>query len=87
MTREKAKTFFIQKYQGAHHVQVYFKYEVILREGMQLYPPRCLENFMDEVCDFVQDEHNAILGGREYLGMTEYRNSAMDYDGIDPERV
>ena len=87
MTRPCAKAFFIQKYQEAHHVHVYFKYEVILREGMQLYPPRCLENFMDEVCDFVQDEHNGILGGREYLGLTEYKNSAMDYDGTDFERV
>ena len=42
---------------------------------------------MDEICDYVQDKYCGVLSGHEYLGLSEWNNSVMEFDGNDPERV
>ena len=89
MTRQASEDVFLQKYQFALHIHIFWKYNILVSESKYTFPKRCLLENMEETCDHMNDKHTVFLKSQKskLVNITEFKNTAMDFNGNDPDKV
>ena len=89
MTGQAAEDVFLQKYQIALHIHIFWKYNILLTESKYTFPKRCLLDNMEETCDHMNQKHTVFLKSKnsKLVNVTEFKNAGMDFNGYDPDKV
>ena len=82
LTQEVAERLFVKKYQSALHYQTFAIDGIVSHRRFDL-PPKCLRDTLDELLEWVLDEHTDIVNGRDHNAVWEWCESNMDFDGTD----
>ena len=89
MDRESSEELFLQKYQVALNIHIFWKFDILVSEAKYTFPKRCLLDNMLDTCDFMEQKHTVYKSskGRKRVDITELKESSMDYHGTDPDKV
>ena len=83
-----AEDVFITKYQFALTVHIFWRFNILISEARFTYPKRCLLDNMKDTCDFIEQKHNVYKSSKAgKVNISELKESAMDYNGNDPDKV
>lgn len=89
MDLQNAEEVFLQKYQFALIIHIFWKHGILCHEARYTFPRRCLLDNMQATCELVKDRHDVYMdsASSKEMKVTELKSATMDYDGNDPDKV